>query len=268
MHWEFDQKIDTTLTCVWSLWTASLALSKGYKMCLSAPEARQFTCYILFVLIYKKKCKNEKLWFYEGLCTGLSLGQEQWPPLLTVKLILLFLKSTFCQIPITSNQESYVQILVNNCNTCKYTNYCRNSIICLKVRNSKEKWARAGKSYKERWYNPVRSRESHSLPRLAPLCLAWGPLLLHFPSLLPWLLPSIPPFLHSFTHLPSIIHPAIHQSIMSTTLQPSQPKLPSRTTQPEKKHWHQHHQSNPPDLPSLKSLSCYIKRHSQCCNAA
>lgn len=74
--------------------------------------------------------------------------------------------------------------------------------------------ANAGKTCRERWYNRVRSGESHALLRLAPLCLARGPTpTLSLTSALPL---SLHPTHPAFTQ-PSIINhlssnPSIHHS--------------------------------------------------------
>lgn len=79
----------------------------------------------------------------------------------------------------------------------------------------------AGKTYKERWYNQVRSR-SHALPRLAPLYLAWGPRLPHSLSLLPCLLPTIPAFIHPSIINHSSSYPSIHHSSVPPSSHPYQ----------------------------------------------
>lgn len=65
----------------------------------------------------------------------------------------------------------------------------------------------------------ITNSESHALPRLAPLCFAWGSLLPHSPSLLLCLFPSTPPSLYQ-----SFIQMSINPSYIC--LHPSNPLQP------------------------------------------
>lgn len=47
------------------------------KTATSTSKAHELTCCVFICFMQKKKCKNIKLWFYEGLSMGLFLSVEQ-----------------------------------------------------------------------------------------------------------------------------------------------------------------------------------------------
>lgn len=154
--------------------------------------------------------------------------------------------------------------LVNNCEALT-NNYCKSAISCLQERHGKEKWQRKRDRPTERDDITTWEVESHALPRLAPLFLVWGSLLPHSPSLLPI---SLHPTVLAFIH-PSIInhsssYPSIHHSSIH-----SPPANPTKA--PQLDHWAR--EEVPPVAATCSPLveiplSCYIKRHFHCCNAA